>query len=55
MKIFPATARVNEIRCNRARQYRQMFSPIVPLEKIHEAFFDFCAQKTLKPAVKLNP
>jgi threonine dehydrogenase-like Zn-dependent dehydrogenase len=38
----------------RAGFYRQMISPIVPLEKMQDAFIDFCAGKTLKPLVKLN-
>jgi threonine dehydrogenase-like Zn-dependent dehydrogenase len=39
----------------RADYYRQMISPIVPLEKLQEAFLDFCGGKTLKPLVELNP
>jgi hypothetical protein len=31
-----------------------MISPVVPLEKLQEAFVDFCAGKILKPLVKLN-
>jgi threonine dehydrogenase-like Zn-dependent dehydrogenase len=38
----------------RAAFYRQMISPIIPLEKLQEAFIDFCAGKTLKPLVKLT-
>jgi hypothetical protein len=54
MKFFPDSAKADEIRCDRTGQCRQMISPIVPLEKLQEAFVDFGAGKTLKPLVKLN-
>jgi len=54
IKFFMDGVKVNEIPYNRAGLCRQIISPIVPLEKLQEAFVDFCAGKTLKPLGKLN-
>jgi threonine dehydrogenase-like Zn-dependent dehydrogenase len=40
---------------SRAEQYRQMISQVVSLEKLEEAFVDFCQGRVLKPLVKPNP
>jgi threonine dehydrogenase-like Zn-dependent dehydrogenase len=39
----------------RAKQYREMIHPVIPLDKLEEAFRDYCEGKTLKPLVKPNP
>jgi threonine dehydrogenase-like Zn-dependent dehydrogenase len=39
----------------RAKQYREMINPIVPLDRLEETFKDYCEGKTLKPLVQPNP
>jgi len=53
-KFFPNSANADEFPCDRTGQCWETIIPIVPLEKLQEAFIDFCDGKTLKPLVKLN-
>jgi threonine dehydrogenase-like Zn-dependent dehydrogenase len=36
----------------RAAEYREMITPIVPLERLEETFKDYCDGRNLKPLVK---
>ena len=38
----------------RAKEYREMIHPVVPLERLEETFRDYCDGKNLKPLVKPN-
>ena len=38
----------------RADQYREMITPVVPLDKLEETFKDYCEGKNLKPLIKPN-
>ncbi|NLE77237.1 MAG: alcohol dehydrogenase catalytic domain-containing protein [Chloroflexi bacterium] len=51
--IGAAQANMDLLRARRT-QYREMLTPIVPLEGLQAAFADFAAGKTLKPLVKPN-
>ena len=48
------TGEVMDLFRAKADQYREMITPIVPLNQIEHAFVQYCAGKTLKPLIQPN-